>query len=299
MTHDQDDANEDVLADIDLHVWRVPPPVAIHRPSLLVRALAPAAAPARRARVGWILAGIVLLNAAIATIIVIVLSRPGARQTTVTVQPAGGGSVDAQVRDLLQRLEQEQRELERKLAEIQELRALVTELSEKVQRYEQQDGRREHTVPKQRDPKAPDRIDRQQPIDPYDAATPPSDLSSCDEVSCVLTNYEGACCARLRSGGPVTNKISPANALPDSLDRESISNGIAAVKARVEACAVHTTAKGKVKVHVRVAATGGVQSVEVERTPDAALGACVAAAVQRAVFARTQAGGSFSYPFVF
>jgi len=37
----------------------------------------------------------------------------------------------------------------------------------------------------------------------------------------------------------------------------------------------------------------------VETTPDAALGACVAAAVQKASFAKTQTGGSFSYPFVF
>jgi len=300
MKHDEGDAGEDALAGIDLHVWRVPPPAALDRPSLLVRALTPAAVPAKRARIGWILAAVVLLNAAIATLLVILLARAPATRTTVTVQPAGGGSVDGQVRDLLQRLEQEQRELERKLAEIQELRALVVELSEKVRQYEQQDGRREHTVPKQHDRPVPDRIDPQQPIDPYDNARP-SDLGgTCDEVSCVLTNYEGTCCAKFRSPhAPITSKNTSTNSLPDALDRQSISNGIASVKARVTACAGHSPAKGKVKVKVRVGADGRVESVSVEVTPDAALGACVAAGVQRAVFPRTQNGGSFSYPFVF
>jgi hypothetical protein len=50
-----------------------------------------------------------------------------------------------------------------------------------------------------------------------------------------------------------------------------------------------------------VGAGGHVTSVFVEPTPDAvfALDACVATAVQRAVFQRTHHGGVFSYPFVF
>ena len=298
MTHDRDDADEDALAGIDLHAWRVPPPVAVHRPSLLVRALSPDVAPARRLRIGWIMAAIVLVNAAIATLLVILLARSPAMEPYPSVPPAGGGSIDAQVRDLLQRLAKEQRELERRLTEIEELRALVVELSEKVRKYEQQDGRRERTVPKQRKRQTADRIDRQ-PVDPYDNAIP-TDLGSCDEVSCVLTNYAGTCCAKFRSpGAPITHKNPPADDLPDTLDRTSITKGIASVKARVAACAERSTAKGKVKVRVRVAASGNVSTMSVEATPDPALGACVAAALRQAVFPRTQNGGAFSYPFVF
>jgi len=50
---------------------------------------------------------------------------------------------------------------------------------------------------------------------------------------------------------------------------------------------------------VQVGGDGRVSNVAVETTPDPALGACVAAAVQKASFAKTQNGGSFSYPFVF
>ena len=306
-THDDNDtdAGDNLLAGIDLHTWRVPPPAAVHRPSLLVRALSPAT-PAKRPRIKWLLAGLVLFNAALAALLVILLSRPAPSQQTVVYQAAGGGSVDAQVRDLLARLESEQRELERRLAEIKELRALVTELSEKVRQYEQQDAnRRERTVPRPRDrqPPAPAPIPTPtpspDPIDPYDTANPVDPFNnarntntntntggSCDEVSCVLGNYAGACCDKFRKP-------------PETLTRQIIAIGIAKVKARVVGCGELYQAKGKVKASVRVAPDGRVTSVTIDTTPDAKLGACVASAVQRATFDKTLYGGSFSYPFVF
>ena len=78
-----------------------------------------------------------------------------------------------------------------------------------------------------------------------------------------------------------------------------ISSGIANVKARVSSCGDKSQAKGKVKVHVKVDGSGKVSNVTVESSPDASLGSCVAAAVQKASFSKTQNGGSFSYPFVF
>ena len=141
------------------------------------------------------------------------------------------------------------------------------------------------------------------------AAKPDTGGGGCDEVSCVLNNYEGACCSKFRkggggakpSGGGGAAKPAGGGDLPDSLDRGMISSGIAAVKARVSACGDKSSAKGKVKVHVKVGGDGRVASggVSVESSPDASLGACVAAAVQKASFAKTQSGGSFSYPFVF
>jgi hypothetical protein len=301
MSHDDNqDAGERLLADIDLHAWRVPPPSAVHRPSLLGRALAPATAPARRPRLAWVIAGIVLLNAALAVLVVILLARPTPERTVIVQAPAGGGTVDAQVRDLLQRLETEQRELEQRLAEIRELRALVIDLSDKVRRYEAADPRRDKTVARQPlpapvPPPAPV-TDRPQPVDPYDQiATGPLVTPSCDEVGCVLGNYAGACCAKFRKPTPPPTP----STLPETLDRSGISSGIAAVKARIGACGDNIKVQGKVKVHVLVAASGKVTNVTVEVTPDAILGSCVAAVVQRAVFPRTQFGGSFTYPFVF
>jgi hypothetical protein len=282
MSHDLDD--EDALAGIDLHVWRVPPPAPVDRASLVMRALLPAVAPARR-RIGWLLAAIVLLNATIATLIVIFVARSPATEATVVALPAGDGSVDARVHDLLQRLDDEQREIERKLAEIAELRALVIELSEKIRHYEQDEKRKV--------PHAPPVPDRQH-VDPF--AEP--DDGRCDEVSCVLQNYEGTCCKKFQRPRPPA-KPPATTSVPDALDRLSIVTGLAPVKPLVAACAERSKAKGAVKVRVLVDPSGVVTNVVIEATPDDALGACIEPIVRRAVFPRTKLGGSFAYPFVF
>ena len=90
-----------------------------------------------------------------------------------------------------------------------------------------------------------------------------------------------------------------AGALPVQLDRQMIIAAIDAVRATADACGSGSTARGVVKVHVRVTSAGRVESTNVDSTPDPALGACVAAAVQSATFAPTQLGGSFRIPFAF
>jgi hypothetical protein len=279
MTNDHD-ADEDMLAGIDLHAWRVPTPPTIDRSSLVASALSPALRPAKRARLAWLVAAIVVVNAVIAAIIAIVVLPTSTATPTVAARPAGGGVDEDRVNQILQRLDQEQRELEDRLAEIDDLRALVIELSEKVRQYEQR------TVPKQ-----PPRS----PVDPP-AAQPIDD--SCDEVSCVLQNYEGACCTKFTRPRALP-KHPAANELPEALDRMAISQGVAAVKGRVSACAVRSAEKGVVRIRVHVDAAGAVTEVEVVATPDPALGECVETVMKRAVFARTKNGGSFSYPFVF
>lgn len=126
---------------------------------------------------------------------------------------------------------------------------------------------------------------------------PKQAAEACDEVSCVLDNYEPACCSVFKHA-PTTRATQ--SELPDGLDRSMISAGIASVKGRVMSCGDKTpNAKGKVKVRVTVGEHGRVTQMSVQDAPDPVLGACVAAAVQMASFARTQNGGVFSYPFVF
>ncbi len=122
---------------------------------------------------------------------------------------------------------------------------------------------------------------------PAEAPPPP-----CDEVSCVLNNYEEACCKHF-----IKQPSHPSGA-PDSLDRAMISAGINTVKARVMACGDASSAKGQVKIHARVD-PDGTPHVSLKQAPDAALGECVVDAVAEARFAKTVYGGSFSYPFVF
>jgi TonB family protein len=124
----------------------------------------------------------------------------------------------------------------------------------------------------------------------------------CDEVSCVLSNYDGACCAKFKKkggGGGAQAAAAGGGDLPDALDRSMISDGVAKVKARVMSCGDKSSAKGQVKVSVKVDPSGKVTSVTVKNTPDPGLGDCVASQMQKATFAKTQTGGSFSYPYTF
>jgi predicted Zn finger-like uncharacterized protein len=125
----------------------------------------------------------------------------------------------------------------------------------------------------------------------------------CDEVSCVLNNYEGACCQKFRKGGsrPSSSGGAPkaSGDLPDRLDRAMISEGVSKVKARVMACGDKSSAKGQVKVSVKVSGDGRIANVSVASSPDPGLGNCVASAMRGATFRKTQNGGSFGYPFVF
>jgi hypothetical protein len=124
----------------------------------------------------------------------------------------------------------------------------------------------------------------------------PAPADDCDEVSCVLNNYEGQCCRKFTKGAA---SAPTAGDVPEGLDRAMISTGVAAIKAKISACGDRTPAKGKVTVHVKVAPAGRVASVTIAAEPDAVLGACVAAEMRKATFAKTQAGGTFRYPFVF
>jgi hypothetical protein len=114
----------------------------------------------------------------------------------------------------------------------------------------------------------------------------------CDEVSCVLNNYEGACCDKFRG------KYQPASTIPEMIGRAEISREINRIKPDIYACGDKVQAGGKVKVNVHVAPKGSVTDVTVTEAPTPELGSCIAAVIEKAHFAATQKGGSFSYPFV-
>ncbi|HEU0032337.1 MAG TPA: energy transducer TonB [Kofleriaceae bacterium] len=134
------------------------------------------------------------------------------------------------------------------------------------------------------------------PVVPQIADEHPSNnpLAVCDEVTCVLNNYEGACCAPFKKTPTLLESDDP-----DTLDRAQISAAVARVKPLVMICGERSEVHGKVKLKVKVGPDGRVLSATVAETPDEALGRCVQHAMTRARFAMTRTGGSFSYPFVF
>lgn len=143
------------------------------------------------------------------------------------------------------------------------------------------------------EPPAPKRRPRKPP-------PPPGKPALCDEVSCVLDNYSGPCCDKFRKHPrPASSPGIGAGGPAPALDRGAIASAIAAVRPQLQACANQASAKGTVKVTVRVAPDGSIEKLDVTAGIDPAIDSCVAAAVSQATFPVTQSGGSFSYPFVF
>jgi tRNA A-37 threonylcarbamoyl transferase component Bud32 len=88
--------------------------------------------------------------------------------------------------------------------------------------------------------------------------------------------------------------------LPASLDRIAIQEGIRKIQGAVFACAAKFPGvHGEIKTQLVIAPSGLVTSAAIRTTPDAGLGACVVAALQRARFARSKDGIKVSYPFTF
>lgn len=132
------------------------------------------------------------------------------------------------------------------------------------------------------------------PGDPVTAPPkPPSD--KCDQVTCMMADNKPDCCAPFRATAG-THKPPTDSNLPEELDLAAVRTAMAQIKIKAAACGAKSSAKGDVKVGVKVGPDGAVKSTTVKATPDAALGDCVAAAVKKASFPKTQRGGSFTYP---
>jgi hypothetical protein len=113
--------------------------------------------------------------------------------------------------------------------------------------------------------------------------------TTCDEVSCVLTNYAGACCA----------KYERKSATPETLSRADITLGIREVREQISACGTKAPEGGKLVAKVQVRPAGTVALVSMPQSPSPELSACVRPLLEKVRFTRTRKGGSFSYPFVF
>lgn len=81
-----------------------------------------------------------------------------------------------------------------------------------------------------------------------------------------------------------------------SLQRDDVATVMRGLASRIRGCA--SGYDGRLQIRVRVAPDGTVSDVTAT-PPDAPPSACVVGLVRAARFARTQNGGSFSYPFVF
>ena len=122
---------------------------------------------------------------------------------------------------------------------------------------------------------------------------------SCDEVTC-LVDPGKACCKKYnkKSSSSSSSSSSSNSNLPESPSRSDITKGIGAVRGRVTSCGDKHGGKGTVKVKIKIGSNGKVQSAAASGG-GSELRSCVASAVKRASFPKTQKGVSVTYPFVF
>jgi hypothetical protein len=121
-----------------------------------------------------------------------------------------------------------------------------------------------------------------------------SAANACDEVSCVLSNYQGACCAKFRR--PVSTVAESGGT---RLSRDDISKTIAAAKSTISMCGARSKSAGKVIVTVKVRPDGTVTSVSTKQSFAPKVSSCVADVLEKVIFPVTDEGGTFTYPFVF
>lgn len=120
----------------------------------------------------------------------------------------------------------------------------------------------------------------------------PVSADRCDKVPCVIDAYARPCCEQYRPKKPGDT--------PAELGRTRITSGMRSAKAAVIRCGEqHATAKGIVRLAMKVRPDGTVEEAGVRETPDPALGECVSSAAKKVTFAKTETGGSFAYPFKF
>ncbi|CAN5907772.1 hypothetical protein BH11MYX3_BH11MYX3_26750 [soil metagenome] len=119
---------------------------------------------------------------------------------------------------------------------------------------------------------------------------PPGD-GVCDEVGCVLNNYEGACCAKFRR--PAAPDSASA---PDSPSRDELRTALGVLRSKVVACANAQELTGTFKVRFKVAPSGMVSEVSIADA-EPPFSACVARAFKSYKFSASRNGVTASFPF--
>jgi hypothetical protein len=130
-----------------------------------------------------------------------------------------------------------------------------------------------------------------------DHSTPASTLDPCDEVACVIVNYQDACCSKFRKSSSA-GAAPAAGAVPDTLTPEMIRQALAPIRNAIVACGDDSAAGHRVKVRVRVHPDGSSE-VSIASADHDRLAECVANAVRAATYPPTLIGGSFTQPYVF
>ena len=130
--------------------------------------------------------------------------------------------------------------------------------------------------------------------DPVKSAT---SQGGCDEISCLVTPGK-ACCKKYNKKSGSSSSKSSSSSLPVQLSKSDVTKGISRIRGKVKACGDKHKGKGTVFAKMKIAGSGRVSSVNTSGG-SSTLQRCVASAVKKASFRKTQKGMSVKYPFSF
>ena len=113
---------------------------------------------------------------------------------------------------------------------------------------------------------------------------------ACDEVACVLENYESPCCAKFKRGRPAEPGA------PEAPTRDEIARAFRSLTPRVQACASTSGFTGKLRLRVKFTPAGSVSEASVGDA-DADVAACVARAARTLTLGASQNGVTATFPY--
>ncbi len=120
----------------------------------------------------------------------------------------------------------------------------------------------------------------------------------CDEVSCVLDNYTGACCEQYRrTRGPRNPDELPDTAsLQDSPPVDELRSTLTTDRRAVSRCAIEANFEGTLKVKLTIDPSGKVTTVTIA-DQESPLVNCVARVMKKHTFSRSRNGATVSFPY--
>lgn len=112
---------------------------------------------------------------------------------------------------------------------------------------------------------------------------------ACDEVACVLENYESPCCAKYKAAPP-------AQSVPRTPPRDEIARAFRSMTPRIQACASAAGLTGVLRLRLQILPDGSVAAASVTDV-DAVVATCVLRAAHRLKLTTSQNGVTATFPY--
>jgi hypothetical protein len=114
----------------------------------------------------------------------------------------------------------------------------------------------------------------------------PAEDGLCDEVSCVLNNFEGACCAKFKQ----------PEKLPDQPSPKDLQAAVTLLRTKVARCASDEAFSGKLVVKFQIQPDGSTSKYVIAKVPPR-VGGCIVRAFNDYPWPHSKKGTAASFPF--